>query len=83
MDFEKNKNRLVYRCLGKHLLTIRNFKSYLALKKVRERQTEKLQRQAGEGRSRSLGLADANYYIQDGQTRSYHVAQGTVQDIIQ
>ena len=23
-------------------------------------------RQAGEGRSRSLGLADANYYIQDG-----------------
>ena len=40
-------------------------------------------RQAGEGRSRSLGLADANYYIQDGQTRSYHIAQGTVQDIIQ
>lgn len=51
---KKNKNRLVYRCLGKHLLTKRNSESYLALKQVRERQTEKLQRQAGEGRGVDL-----------------------------
>ena len=33
----------------------------------------------GEGEIGNLGLADANYYIQNGQTtRSYYIAQGTI-----
>ena len=33
----------------------------------------------GEGRTGSLELADANYYIQNGQTtRFYCIAQGTI-----
>ena len=37
----------------------------------------------GEGGTRSLGLANANYYIQNGKTtKPYHVAQGTILKIL-
>ena len=32
----------------------------------------------GEGRIRNLGLIDANFYIQNGWTRSYFIAEGTI-----
>ena len=36
-----------------------------------------------EGRIGGLGLADTNYYIQDGQTtRSYCIARGTIFSIL-
>ena len=31
-----------------------------------------------EGKTGSLGLADANYYIWNGQSKSYCMAQGTI-----
>ena len=37
----------------------------------------------GEGRTGSLGLSDANYYIQNGSTtRSYCIAQGTIFNVL-
>ena len=39
--------------------------------------------EVGKGWSGSLGFADANSYIQDGETtRSYYIAQGTVFNLL-
>lgn len=50
LEVEKNENRVVYRCYGKHLLTNRNLENYLAFKKGERKRTVKTPKVGGEGK---------------------------------
>ena len=39
-------------------------------------------KEEGEGWARSLGLVDTNYYIENGETRSYCTAQGATSSFL-